>query len=216
MWQVVRDYAHLLQSPIPEEICRKHRLMEIREAVRQVHFPDVNQEIEAYQESRSDAHRTLIYDEFFFFQLGMALRKRGELLEQGISFRSGGEMLKRFYEALPFTLTAAQQRVISEIEQDMTSVRSMNRLLQGDVGSGKTIVSMAAMITACENGYQAAMMAPTEILAEQHYRNLKIWSEILGLKIELLTGSLKTVGKKRSSGAAPERGISISSSGPMP
>ena len=78
MWQVVRDYAHLLQSPIPEEICRKHRLMEIREAVRQVHFPDANQEIEAYQEIRSDAHRTLIYDEFFFFQLGMALRKRGE------------------------------------------------------------------------------------------------------------------------------------------
>ena len=102
MWQVVRDYAPLLESHIPEEICRKHRLMEIREAVRQVHFPDVDQEIEAYQESRSDAHRSLIYDEFFFFQLGMALRKRGELLEQGIAFRPGGEMLKRFYEALPF------------------------------------------------------------------------------------------------------------------
>ena len=126
----------------------------------------------------------------------MALRKRGELLEQGIAFRSGGEMLKRFYEALPFTLTQAQQRVISEIQQDMASVRSMNRLLQGDVGSGKTIVSMAAMIIACENGYQAAIMAPTEILAEQHYRNLKIWSEIIGLKIELLTGSLKTSEKR--------------------
>ena len=86
--------------------------------------------------------------------------------------------------------------MISEIEQDMTSVRSMNRLLQGDVGSGKTIVSMAAMIIACENGYQAAIMAPTEILAEQHYRNLKIWSEIIGLKIELLTGSLKTSEKR--------------------
>ena len=102
--------------------------------------------------------------------------------------------------ALPFALTPAQQRVISEIEQDMTSVRSMNRLLQGDVGSGKTVVSMAAMIIACENGYQAAIMAPTEILAEQHYRNLKIWSEHLGLKIELLTGSAKDVGKKRSPG----------------
>src|SRR4030042_4221993 len=103
----------------------------------------------------------------------MALRKRGELLERGIAFRPGGEMLKRFFEALPFTLTHAQQRVISEIQQDMTSVRSMNRLLQGDVGSGKTIVSMAAMIIACENGYQATMMAPTEILAEQPYRNSK-------------------------------------------
>ena len=196
MWHLVRDFASLLESHIPEEICRKHRLLAIREAVRQVHFPDVNQEIEAYQESRSDAHRTLIYDEFFFFQLGMALRKRGELLEQGIAFRSGGEMLKKFYKALPFALTRAQQRVISEIQQDMTSVRCMNRLLQGDVGSGKTIVSMAAMIVACENGYQAVMMAPTEILAEQHYRTLKIWSEILGLKIELLTGSLKTSEKR--------------------
>jgi ATP-dependent DNA helicase RecG len=196
MWHVVRDYAPLLESYIPEEICRRHRLIAIREAVRQVHFPDVNQEIEAYQESRSNGHRTLIYDEFFFFQLGMALRKRGELLEQGIAFRPGGEMLKRFYKALPFALTRAQQRVISEIQQDMTSVRSMNRLLQGDVGSGKTIVSMAAMIIACENGYQTAIMAPTEILAEQHYRNLKIWSEIIGLKIELLTGSLKTSEKR--------------------
>jgi len=196
MWHVVRDYAPLLESHIPEEICRRHRLVAIRDAVRQVHFPDVNQEIDAYQESRSDAHRSLIYDEFFFFQLGMALRKRGELLEQGIAFRPGGEMLKRFYNALPFTLTQAQQRVISEIQQDMTSVRSMNRLLQGDVGSGKTIVSMAAMIIACENGYQAAIMAPTEILAEQHYRNLKVWSEIIGLKIELLTGSLKTSEKR--------------------
>ena len=192
MWHLVRDYAPHLESHIPEEICRKHRLMATRDAIRQVHFPDVDQEIEAYLENRSDAHRSLIYDEFFFFQLGMALRKRGELLERGIAFRPGGEMLKRFFEALPFTLTHAQQRVISEIQQDMTSVRSMNRLLQGDVGSGKTIVSMAAMIIACENGYQATMMAPTEILAEQHYRNLKVWSEKIGLKIELLTGSLKT------------------------
>ena len=192
MWHVVRDYAPLLKSHIPQEICRRHQLMAIRDAVRQVHFPDLNQKIEAYQESRSDAHRSLIYDEFFFFQLGMALKKRGELLEQGIAFRPGGEMLKRFFKALPFTLTQAQQRVINEIQQDMTSVRSMNRLLQGDVGSGKTIVSMAAMIIACENGYQAAIMAPTEILAEQHYRNLRVWSEIIGLRIELLTGSLKT------------------------
>ena len=196
MWHVVRDYAPLLESHIPEEICRKYRLMEIREAVRQVHFPDVDQEIDAYQEGRSDAHKSLIYDEFFFFQLGMALRKKGDFLEKGIVFKSGGEMLKRFYKALPFALTQAQQRVISEIQQDMTSVRRMNRLLQGDVGSGKTIVSMAAMIMACENGYQAAIMAPTEILAEQHYRNLKVWSDIIGLKIELLTGSLKTSEKR--------------------
>jgi len=187
-----------MKNPIPERICRKHRLKEIREAIRQVHFPESDQEIESYQEARSDAHRTLIYDEFFFFQLAMALRKRGDVLEKGIAFRPGDEMLTRFYRTLPFTLTSAQKRVIAEIERDMTSVRNMNRLLQGDVGSGKTVVSMAAMIIACENGYQAAMMAPTEILAEQHYRNFRVWSEMVGLKIELLTGGLKTAEKKAS------------------
>ncbi len=195
MWHIVRDYASHLETHIPEEIRRKHQFMTIRDAICQVHFPAADQEIEAYQENRSDAHRSLIYDEFFFFQLGMALRKKSGLLERGIVFKPGGEMLKRFHEAIPFTLTRAQQRVISEIQEDMTSIRSMNRLLQGDVGSGKTIVSMAAMIIAAENGYQAAMMVPTEILAEQHYHNLKVWSDKIGLKIELLTGSLKTAEK---------------------
>jgi ATP-dependent DNA helicase RecG len=196
LWKVVRDFAHLIQSPIPEEICRKHDLMEIREAIRQVHFPGNDQEIHAFQETRSDAHQRLIYDEFFFFQLGMALKKRGEVIEQGIFFRTNGEMVRRFYSLLPFTLTAAQQRVISEIEQDMASVRCMSRLLQGDVGSGKTAVAMAAMVTACENGHQAAIMAPTEILAEQHYRNLRSWAEQLGLGIELLTGGMRPKDKK--------------------
>lgn len=196
VWQVVRDYARGAKNPIPEKISRKHRLKEIGEAIRQVHFPDSDQEVEAYQDARSDAHRTLIYHEFFYFQLAMALRKRGDVLEKGIAFRRGGEMLTRFYGAIPFALTPAQNRVIAEIEQDMTSVRNMNRLLQGDVGSGKTVVTMAAMIIACENGYQSAMMAPTEILAEQHYRNLRGWSEMVGLKIELLTGSLKSAEKK--------------------
>jgi len=197
LWKVVRDFSHLIQSPIPGEISRKRDLIEIREAIRQVHFPGNDQEIDAYQEIRSDAHRRLIYDEFFFFQLGMALRKKGEGLEQGIPFLIKGNLLRRFYELLPFRLTAAQQRVISEIEQDMASAQSMNRLLQGDVGSGKTAVAMAAMVTACENGYQSAIMAPTEILAEQHYRNLKIWAELLGLNIVLLTGRMKPTEKRQ-------------------
>jgi ATP-dependent DNA helicase RecG len=200
LWKVVRDFSHLVQSPIPGEICRKHNLMEIREAVRQVHFPGNDQQMDLYQEMRSDAHRRLIYDEFFFFQLGMALRKRGGVLEQGISFLTDGEMVRKFYRLLPFALTAAQQRVITEIERDMASPRSMNRLLQGDVGSGKTAVSMAALITACENGHQAAIMAPTEILAEQHYRNLRVWAEKLGIRIALLTGGLKTVERRELQG----------------
>lgn len=196
VWQAVRDYARGAKNPIPEGICRKHRLKEIGEAIRQVHFPDSDQEVDVYQDARSDAHRTLIYNEFFYFQLAMALRKKGDVLEKGIAFRPGGEMLARFYRALPFALTSAQNRVIAEIERDMTSVRNMNRLLQGDVGSGKTVVSMAAMIIACANGYQTAMMAPTEILAEQHYRNLRGWSEMVDLRIELLTGGLKSAEKK--------------------
>jgi ATP-dependent DNA helicase RecG len=196
MWQAVRDYADQLRIPVPDEISGKHRLMDTQEALRQVHFPDANQEIQSYQEARSDAHRTLIYREFFYFQLDLALRKSDRIVEQGISFKIGGGMRKRFYDALPFTLTAAQQRVVAEIERDMASVRSMNRLLQGDVGSGKTVVSIAAMITACENGHQSALMAPTEILAAQHYRKLKKWSEKIDLKIELLTGSIKTAERK--------------------
>jgi ATP-dependent DNA helicase RecG len=197
MWQVVRKYAGLLHNHIPGEISRKNRLMDVSDAVRQVHFPDADQEIQAYQEVRSDAHRTMIFSEFFYFQLGLALRKNGGIVEQGISFKTGGEMGKRFYGALPFTLTAAQQRVVEEIERDMASTRGMNRLLQGDVGSGKTVVSMVAMITACENGYQSALMAPTEVLAGQHYRKLKDWTEKVGLKAELLTGSLKTAEKRK-------------------
>lgn len=196
MWQVVRDFAPLVQSPLPDEICRERRLIEIGDALRQVHFPAADQDMAACSGMRSEAHRRLIYDEFFFFQLGMALRKRGDVIAQGISFRAGGEMLRQFYGLLPFALTSAQRRVIAEIEGDMTSARVMNRLLQGDVGAGKTVVAMAAMVIACENGYQAAIMAPTEILAEQHYRNLKAWSDALGLKSELLTGGLKTAEKK--------------------
>lgn len=200
LWKVMRDFAHLVQSPIPGEVCRKRNLIDIREAVRQVHFPGNDQQMDLYQEMRSDAHRRLIYDEFFFFQLGMALRKRGGVLEQGISFLTDGDMVRKFYRLLPFALTAAQQRVIKEIERDMASPRSMNRLLQGDVGSGKTAVSMAALITACENGHQAAIMAPTEILAEQHYRNLRVWAEKLGLRTALLTGGLKTAERRELQG----------------
>jgi ATP-dependent DNA helicase RecG len=197
IWQVVRDFAPLMRSSIPERICGNRGLIDITEALRQVHFPPSDQEMGPYQEMRSEAHRRLVYDEFFYFQLGMALRKRGGLLEQGIAFSKSGESLERFYSLLPFTLTSAQRRVITEIERDMTAVRGMNRLLQGDVGCGKTVVSMAAMLIACENGYQAAIMAPTEILAEQHYRNLKLWSDKLGLKSELLTGGLKTAERRQ-------------------
>ncbi|HYA15727.1 MAG TPA: ATP-dependent DNA helicase RecG, partial [Syntrophales bacterium] len=122
---------------------------------------------------------------------------KGNMLDKGIAFKTGGKILQKFYDILPFSLTTAQKRVIGEIEADMRKACSMNRLLQGDVGCGKTVVSMAAIITACENNYQAAMMAPTEILAEQHYDRIKNWADQLGLKALLLTGSLNDKEKKK-------------------
>ena len=176
MAHAVDSYSQYVLSPIPHEICQKRGLRDIRSAVRSIHFPASDEHIEAYNEMRSDAHRRMIYDEFFFLQLGMALKRKDNILDEGIAFKTQGKKLHKFYKILPFTLTDAQKRVIAEIEDDMGKSSSMNRLLQGDVGCGKTVVSMAAMITACENGYQAAIMAPTEILAEQHYNRIKDWS----------------------------------------
>ena len=180
----------------PRRSAKKRQLMAITEALHQVHFPGADKEIGSFIEARSDAHKRLIYDEFFFFQLGIAFRRRGSGLDDGIAFQKGGELLGKFCDTIPFALTAAQRRVISEIETDMASPKSMNRLLQGDVGSGKTVVAFAGMVVACENGYQAALMAPTEILAEQHYRRLKDLCPPLGLTVALLTGSLKEMEKK--------------------
>ena len=132
----------------------------------------------------------MIYDEFFFFQLGMAVKRSGSILEKGIPFKVTGKILEKFYSIMSFELTAAQKRVIGEIQNDMSHETAMNRLLQGDVGSGKTIVSMAAMITACENSYQAAIMAPTEILAKQHFETISSWATQIGLNTVLLTGSM--------------------------
>ena len=145
---------------------------------------------------RSTAHKRLIFDELFYFELAMALKHKGHILEEGIAFQTRGELSGRFLSILPFGLTEAQKRVIGEIHGDMARPSPMHRLLQGDVGSGKTVVSMAAMLTACENGYQAAIMAPTEILAEQHYRNIARWVESLGLRAALLLGSMRSAEKK--------------------
>ncbi len=196
MNHVVDSYAQYILSPIPEEICGKRRLHDMQNALQSIHFPFYNENIDAYNDMRSWAHHRLIYDEFFYLQLGMALKKRGRMLDKGIAFKRGGDILHKFFAILPYGLTAAQKRVIGEIEADMEKDASMNRLLQGDVGSGKTVVAMAAMITACENGYQAAIMAPTEILAEQHYNIIKCWADQLGLKVILLTSGIKNKEKK--------------------
>jgi len=188
----LEHYSRHVASPVPEAICEKRKLINIHDAMLSVHFPGDGESMEQLLSFRSESHRRLIYDEFFFFQLGMAVKKSGRVLDKGISFQVGGTMLEKFYSLLPFDLTRAQQRVIDEIQKDLSTDKAMHRLLQGDVGSGKTVVSMAAMITACENDYQAAMMAPTEILAKQHFENIRSWAEQLGLNVVLLVGSMNS------------------------
>jgi ATP-dependent DNA helicase RecG len=192
----VEDYARYVPGPIPREICERQGLMDIIEAVRDVHFPGPDGDMNLLDDMRSEAHRRLIFDELFYFELAMALKHAGNVLDKGIAFRAGGELPDRFLTILPFGLTAAQGRVIGEIRADMARPSPMHRLLQGDVGSGKTVVSMAAMLTACDNGYQSALMAPTEILAEQHHRNVRRWAEALGLEVALLLGSMRSPEKK--------------------
>jgi ATP-dependent DNA helicase RecG len=194
----LEQYSRYVASPIPADICRKRNLINIHEALLSVHFPEVTESVDEYNAMQTSAHRRLIYDEFFFFQLGMAIKKSGRTLEQGISFKIQGKLLDKFLASLSFTLTNAQSRVIAEIQRDMASIFSMNRLLQGDVGSGKTVVAMAAMIRTCENNYQAALMAPTEILAKQHYSVIKDWADSIGLNTVLITGSMNAVLKNET------------------
>lgn len=196
--QVLTNYARYFISPIPPDICRRRNLVDLPTAIRAVHFPEGNENPEDYNLQRSFAHHRLIYDEFFFFQLGMAVKKSGRILEKGIPFKTETGLLEKFISGLPFLLTDAQKRVINEIRKDMAKDSAMNRLLQGDVGSGKTAVAMAAIIIACANNYQGAMMAPTEILAGQHYRNIREWAANLGLRVVRLTGSMNAAERKEA------------------
>ena len=189
MMQVVNSYSKYVLSPIPKDICLRKNLGKIDDSLRSVHFPGFDENIETFNSMQSVPHRRLIYDEFFFFELGMALRKKGNVLEIGNAFNRVGTLLEMFYKKLPFSLTKSQQKAIREIEYDMNRPFPMNRLLQGDVGCGKTVVAMAAMVKACENGYQAAIMAPTEILAEQHNAQIGEWADWLGLKVAIMTGN---------------------------
>ncbi|MGB9629804.1 MAG: ATP-dependent DNA helicase RecG, partial [Thermodesulfobacteriota bacterium] len=191
MKNILDGYSNEISSPLPEEVMRRQNLIDFREAFQRVHFPPDSESIETLNLYRSEGHRRIIFDEFFFLELGLALKKRGVVLEPGISFKTDGELAKRLLENLSFQLTRAQLRVLSEIKEDMRKPHPMNRLIQGDVGSGKTIVALLACLDVIENGYQAAIMAPTEVLAEQHYLNIHRWVEPLGVKVALLTSNIK-------------------------
>ena len=180
-----------LPENIPDPILRQLRLASRFDSYRQIHFPTTAAEAEA-------AVRRLKFEEFFISQLKLArLRLKRHSVSKGVVFDKVGELFNRFYtQKLPFELTGAQKRVLKEIRADTAHGRQMNRLLQGDVGSGKTIVALLAMLLAIDNGYQACMMAPTEILAQQHFDGMSTLLAGLSVRVEMLTGSAKSARRK--------------------
>jgi ATP-dependent DNA helicase RecG len=187
-----------IRENIPADLRRRQKLMARPLALQHIHFPPENAAVTDYEAARSPAHRRLIFEEFFWLALALAV-KRGQRVKQnkGASMTIDDAMKRRIGSVLPFKLTAAQKRVVREIFTDLQSGAPMNRLLQGDVGSGKTIVALISMLAAMENGYQSALMVPTEILAEQHARNIKRLLAKSPYRIELLIGSLKPAEKRQ-------------------
>jgi len=190
MRQTVPLLAGLVEDPLPEELCDRLDLMPADEAIRQYHWPDSLRAMEA-------ARRRLVFEELYLLQVALAVRRKHETLDlPGIAFPVPECHLEEFAGSLPFALTGAQRRVLEEILADMRKPQPMNRLLQGDVGSGKTVVAACAVAAAAAAGYQSAVMAPTEILAEQHARSLNAFLEPLGYRVDLLKGSM-TAREKR-------------------
>ena len=190
-FNAVNNYSFLLDDYMPEDIIRRQGLIPLREAVKEMHFPEGSSDVNILNNKLSPAHRRIIFDEFFLLELGLALLKKREVLAQGIGFKINNIFVDNFLKSLPFGLTSAQKRVIAEIISDMQRPLPMNRLVHGDVGCGKTVVALVTMLIAVENGYQACLMAPTELLAEQHFINIHKMIETLGLHVVLLTSSSK-------------------------
>ncbi len=183
---------------LPAEILERQHMVSRSQAVAEIHFPPEKASLAEYEMFRSPAHRRLIFDEFFWLSFSMQLL-RGERQKEpkGTVIEITERTKERLKNILPFMLTGAQKKVIGEIFADLKSDAPMNRLVQGDVGSGKTIVAFLTMFAAMENGYQTALMAPTEILAEQHIRNAKKIFDGTGYRAEVLTGSMKATEKRR-------------------
>lgn len=185
-------YIPEINDPLPDEIKNKLQLVPIRQAISVMHFPSSFAEV-------SLGRKRLAFDDLFMMQLVVALRrKQARASGQGIEFRIYPAWLESFEKTLPFELTRAQKKVIEAIKLDMSSNKAMNRLIQGDVGSGKTIVAVVAALIAIKNGYQVAIMAPTEILARQHFQKISKFVEPLGVPVKLLTGGEKVSSKMKT------------------
>lgn len=189
MYNILSSCKNHIIDPIPEDIRHDYDLPGLSESIYNCHFPPADTDISAFNKGSSIFHKRLSFDEIFNLEVGIAKIKNGQVREKGISFNAEGRLVKELLSRLDFDLTRAQKRVFQEILSDMRRPIPMNRLIQGDVGCGKTIIAQMAMSIAVESGYQAALMAPTEILAEQHYINIHKITEDLGLKSCLLSGS---------------------------
>ena len=186
------DAAGYVQDPIPADVLVDHSLPGLNDAIGEIHFP-------TDRTSLQHAMRRLIFHELFLIQTGLAARKaRMERTESGRSHKGDGTLLNPFLKGLPFGLTAAQERVTQELLGDMRLEKPMRRLVQGDVGSGKTVVAVAALLTAVESGGQGALMAPTEVLAEQHYLSVSAALANLPVNVVLLTGSQNTAERREA------------------
>ena len=189
IFNTIQLFKNDIETVLPEYIIEKYNLMQKNEAIEQIHFPNDN-------EALNRARFSLVFEELFLIQLRLALLREENnrtISSIPLEIKRDGLVMK-FIEGLPFELTSAQKRAVNEILNDLNSTKPMQRLLQGDVGSGKTVVATIMLLAAIENGYQAAIMAPTEILAQQHYNNMSKWLAPLGLRVELFLGS---IGKKQ-------------------
>jgi len=196
MFNLINTCINDVTDAIPGEVLQRNSFPELKESILNSHFPDPEivsgeTDIDALNMGGSIYQKRLYFNELFMFELGLSILKKGKEIEKGIAFNPKGVLVSRLLDMLPFKLTGAQRRVGEEIFNDMQQPHPMNRLLQGDVGCGKTVIAIIAMLHAIECGYQAALMAPTEILAEQHYINIRKIIEDMGLNLCLLTGSVK-------------------------
>ena len=203
MARILEQLEGRIQETLPVPLVKQLKLMPLAMALEEIHFPENLQNLRA-------AQTRLKFEELFYIQLGL-LKQRAVRLraEDGLPFPKVGKSFNGCYQKLPYELTGAQKRVIREIRADVGSGRQMNRLLQGDVGSGKTLVALLSALIAVDNGYQACLMAPTEILAEQHFRSISRLLEGQGVQVGLLTGSTKQAERTRLHRALQEGSMDI-------
>ena len=171
--QALAQFGGCVPNRLPPAIAKRQGLLSVSTALAQLHQPPLDVDLDALNDAASPAHRTIVFEELFFLQLGLGLRKHSRRRSSGPRMSGRNDKLStRMHQLLPFKLTGAQARVLGEIQNDLAADHPMHRLVQGDVGSGKTMVAWLASLQVIEHGYQAVWMAPTEMLAEQHFRNL--------------------------------------------